>query len=147
MLEKRIIYQTEDGGIGIIIPAPECGLTIEEIAAKDVPAGVSFKIVDAADIPRDRTFRNAWADTGAIVVNMNKARDIKRDQIRAQRAPLLAALDIEFMRASEKGDTGAMAAIAARKQALRDATKDPAIEAAATPDELKAVTPKALQAG
>lgn len=146
-MDKRIIYSTGNGGLAVIIPAPECGLTIEEIVAKDVPAGVPFKIVDAADIPQDRTFRNAWADNGTISVDLSKAREIKRDQIRAQRAPLLTALDIEFMRASERGDNGAMAAIAARKQALRDATKDPAIEAAATPDELKAVTPKALQAG
>jgi len=59
-MNKRIIYPTDDGGVAVIIPAPECGLTIEEIAAKDVPAGKSFKIVDVADIPSDRTFRNAW---------------------------------------------------------------------------------------
>ena len=57
---KRIIYPTDDGGVAVIVPAPECGLTIEQIAAKDVPAGKSFKIVDVADIPSDRTFRNAW---------------------------------------------------------------------------------------
>jgi len=57
---QRIIYPTDDGGVAIIIPAAECGLTIEEIAAKDVPAGKSFKIVDVSDIPLDRTFRNAW---------------------------------------------------------------------------------------
>jgi hypothetical protein len=61
--EKRIIYPTNDGGVAIIIPAPECGLTIEEIAAKDVPAGKPYKIVDSADIPSDRTFRNAWEYT------------------------------------------------------------------------------------
>jgi hypothetical protein len=44
----------------IIVPAAECGLTIEEIAAKDVPEGKPFKIVDVVDIPTDRTFRNAW---------------------------------------------------------------------------------------
>ena len=60
MQTKRIIYQKDDGGVAVIIPAPDCGLTIEEIAAKDVPAGKPFKIVDAADIPTDRTFRNAW---------------------------------------------------------------------------------------
>lgn len=59
-MNQRIIYPTDDGGVAIIIPASECGLTIEEIAAKDVPAGKPFKIVDAADIPEDRTFRNAW---------------------------------------------------------------------------------------
>jgi hypothetical protein len=62
-MTKRIIYPTDDGGVAIIIPAPECGLTIEEIAAKDVPAGKEFKIVDTADVPTDRTFRNAWEYT------------------------------------------------------------------------------------
>ena len=57
---KRIIYPTDDGGVAIIVPAAECGLTIEEIAAKDVPAGKEYKIVDVSDIPTDRTFRNAW---------------------------------------------------------------------------------------
>lgn len=60
MENPRIIYPTPEGGVAIIIPAPDCGLTIEEIAAKDVPAGVPFRIVEAADIPADRTFRNAW---------------------------------------------------------------------------------------
>lgn len=58
-MNKRIIYATDDGGIAIIVPA-DCGLTIEQIAAKDVPAGKAYKIVDVADIPTDRTFRNAW---------------------------------------------------------------------------------------
>ena len=57
---KLVIYPNDDGGVSILTPAPECGLTIEEIAAKDVPAGKPFKIVDGADIPIDRTFRNAW---------------------------------------------------------------------------------------
>jgi hypothetical protein len=60
MNNPRIIYPTPEGGVAIIIPAPECGLTIEEIAAKDVPAGVPFRIVEADTIPEDRTFRNAW---------------------------------------------------------------------------------------
>jgi hypothetical protein len=60
---KLIIYPNDDGGVSILTPAPECGLSIEEIAAKDVPAGKPFKIVDGADIPTDRTFRNAWEYT------------------------------------------------------------------------------------
>lgn len=59
-MNQRIIYPTPEGGVAIIIPAAECGLSIEEIAAKDVPAGVEYKIVDVSDIPSDRTFRNAW---------------------------------------------------------------------------------------
>jgi hypothetical protein len=62
-MTKQIIYPTNDGGVAVIIPAPECGLTIEEIAVKDVPTGKPFKIIDVADIPTDRTFRNAWEYT------------------------------------------------------------------------------------
>jgi hypothetical protein len=60
-MTQRIIYPTDDG-VAIIIPAPEAleTMTIEEIAAKDVPAGKEFKIVSVDDIPSDRTFRNAW---------------------------------------------------------------------------------------
>jgi hypothetical protein len=59
-MDKRIIYPTDEGGVAVIIPA-DCGLTIEQIAAKDVPAGKPFEIVDVADIPEDRTFRGAWS--------------------------------------------------------------------------------------
>ena len=61
-MTKRIIYPT-DNGVAIIVPALECGLTIEEIAAKDVPTGKPFKIIDTADVPTDRTFRDAWEYT------------------------------------------------------------------------------------
>lgn len=59
-MEKRIIYQNDDGGVSVIVPAPNCGLTIEQIAAKDVPTGKPYKIVDVSDIPSDRTQREAW---------------------------------------------------------------------------------------
>jgi hypothetical protein len=81
-----------------------------------------------------------------ININMTKAKEIKKDMIRAERAPLLDSLDVQFMRAVESGDTAKQAEIAAKKQALRDATADSAIEAASTPEELKAVRPAALDA-
>lgn len=59
-MNQRIIYPNNDGGVSIIVPAPNCGLSIDEIAKKDVPAGKPYKIVDVADIPSDREFRNAW---------------------------------------------------------------------------------------
>jgi len=59
-MNSRIIYPTDDGGVAVIVPAAECGLSIEQIAAKDVPAGKPFKIVDVSDVPSDRTFRGAW---------------------------------------------------------------------------------------
>ena len=59
-MNQLIIYPNDNSGVSILTPAPDCGLTIEEIAAKDVPTGKPYKIVDVADIPTDRTFRNAW---------------------------------------------------------------------------------------
>jgi len=79
-----------------------------------------------------------------IFTDMTKAREIKRDQLRAERRPLLEQLDVEFMRAVEAGDAEKQALIAERKQLLRDVTADPAIDAATTPDELKAVRPAIL---
>jgi hypothetical protein len=62
-MNSRIIFPTDDG-VAIIVPAPEWlaqeGNTMEVLAQMRVPSGKSFKIVDVADIPSDRTFRNAW---------------------------------------------------------------------------------------
>jgi len=54
-MNKRIIYPNDAGGISIIIPAESV-----EAAMKDIPADKPYKIIDAADVPADRTFRNAW---------------------------------------------------------------------------------------
>ena len=59
-MNQRIIYPNDEGGVSIIVPSPNCGLTIEQIAAKDVPAGKPYQIVDVSEVPSDRTFRNAW---------------------------------------------------------------------------------------
>lgn len=59
-MPKRIIYPDNDGGISVIIPAIESKLTVEEIAVKDVPTGKPYKIIDSAEVPSDRTFREAW---------------------------------------------------------------------------------------
>ena len=58
-MDKRIIYKNTNGTIAIIIPA-NCGLTVEQIAKKDVPTGLKYKIVDVSEVPSDREFRNAW---------------------------------------------------------------------------------------
>jgi hypothetical protein len=65
-MNSRIIYPTDDG-VAIIVPAPEwlsqSGNTMEVLAQMRVPEGKPYKIVDVADIPTDRTFRNAWEYT------------------------------------------------------------------------------------
>lgn len=57
-MNQRVIYETDDGVVAVIIPSGN--LSIEEVARKDVPAGVPYKIVNVADVPTDRTFRAAW---------------------------------------------------------------------------------------
>ena len=60
-MTQRIIFKTDEG-LAVIIPSDEAlaTRTIQEIADKDVPSGVAYKIVAVADLPSDRTFRNAW---------------------------------------------------------------------------------------
>lgn len=121
---------------------------LERLQPSVIPAGAeAVKMVDADALPEDRSFRDAWTlnAAGDCVVDMAAAREIHKDTLRALRAPKLEALDVEFMRALESGDTARCSAIAAEKQALRDATHDPAIAAAATPEALKAVLPAVLQ--
>jgi hypothetical protein len=85
---QAIIYPNDQGGIAIILPAPDCGIPLEEIARKDVPPIVTyegtgqfildeqtdeereimrkvvtprpFRIIPASAIPQDRTYREAW---------------------------------------------------------------------------------------
>lgn len=99
-----------------------------------------WRFVEAADIPTDRSYRSAWKDTGAAITHdMGKAREIHRNKLRAERAPLLAALDVEYQRADETSDAPGKAKIAGRKQRLRDVTADPRIDKAKTISELAAV--------
>lgn len=61
-MTQCVIYKNDDGGVSIIIPAPEAleKYGIQAIAEKDVPEGKPYKIIDASEIPTDRTFRAAW---------------------------------------------------------------------------------------
>lgn len=137
---KRIIYTTTDGNMAVVIPAPNFKGTIEELVAKDVPNGVVSEIVNATDIPSDRTFRNAWEhDTTTapekVKVNMNKAKEIAHTKRRADREEAFKPLDVQATIPSQ-----ATAAEQAR-QAIRDADaqKQIDIDNATTPDELKTI--------
>lgn len=59
-MDKKIIYPLENGRIALIQPAPNCGLTIEEIAIKDVPNGLPYLIIDSDDVPENHRFFDAW---------------------------------------------------------------------------------------
>ena len=61
--DNRIIYNNDEGGISIIVPADNCELSLAQIIDKDVPNGKSYTIVKAYEVPTDRSFRNAWTFT------------------------------------------------------------------------------------
>tara|TARA_R100000353_G_scaffold111685_2_gene80065 strand:+ start:10187 stop:10387 length:201 start_codon:yes stop_codon:yes gene_type:complete len=61
--DKRLIYQNDEGGISIVIPVDESGLTLEQIKEKDCPSGKTVYTVDVSEIPTDRSFRDAWTYT------------------------------------------------------------------------------------
>ena len=61
--DKRFIYTYDDGSIDIVCPADNCGLTLDQIKAKDCPSGKTVYTVDKSVIPTDRSFRNAWTYT------------------------------------------------------------------------------------
>ena len=89
-------------------------------------------------VPSDRTFRGAWSFNGdAVEVDMTAARDIHKDNLRAERKSRLDDLDVDFMQALEAGTS--TTAIATKKQTLRDITDDSRIASASTPDALKAL--------
>ena len=151
---KKIIFSRPDGGISVVTPVLNThgepkGFTeadAEKRAWDKLPAiAIDPRFVSSAEVPMDRTFRDAWEDTGQIGVNMPKAREIHKERLRQIRVPLLAALEVEYQRADEQGDAVLKAVIATKKQALRDVTNHPAIASAKTPDELKAVIPDALK--
>ena len=56
----RIIYKTPENTVSVIMASPEWTGTMEELAQKDVPTGLKYKIVASSVIPSDRSFRNAW---------------------------------------------------------------------------------------
>jgi len=65
----RIIYKIPDGTVSVIYPSPNWRGTMEELAQKDVPTELKYKIVENSDIPRDRLFRNAWEVDEAILTD------------------------------------------------------------------------------
>ena len=65
-----------------------------------------------------------------ITINLTKAKDIAKNNLRTERAPVLASLDVSFMRAVESGNTSLQTAIAEQKQELRDITTHSSITGA-----------------
>jgi hypothetical protein len=56
----KIIYKTPENTVTILSPTQEWTGTMEELAQKDVPTGLKYKIVEDGIVPSDRSFRDAW---------------------------------------------------------------------------------------
>ena len=132
MSDFRIVFQNESGGVSVIVPTGSV-----ELALKDVPEGVPYEIVSAADIPSDRYFRNAWiADGAAVAVDLGKAKDIGHDIRRTMRAEEFQPFD-EIIAKQIPGASASEAEAA--RQEIRDkyAEVQDAINAAETTDSIK----------
>ena len=133
MTTSRIIYQSDSGGVSVIIPTESV-----ELALKDVPEGVAYEIVEDDAIPADRFFRNAWVANGAAVdVDLDKAKDIGHDIRRTQRAEEFKPFDDIIAKQIPGADASEAEA---SRQAIRDkyAQVQAAINAASDPEEIKA---------
>lgn len=140
---KRIIFTRPDGGVSVVCPVRDDDEFLSLVMSKVPKDATNVQVVDETDLPTDRTFRDAWRQSGeAVTHDMPKCREIHRERLRAARVPLLAKLDVDFLRAVESGDTQKQTDIAAEKQVLRDITVNPAIDSAKTPEELKVLTLK-----
>jgi hypothetical protein len=130
---NRIIYQTPEGGVAVIIPAESV-----EAALKDVPAGVDYEIVFEDAIPSDRFFRNAWTLGDCCVEHdLDKCKEIGHERRRAARAEEFQPFD-EIIAKQIPGKDAAEAEEA--RQTIRNKYTEvqDAIDAAETPDEIKA---------
>ena len=129
---KRIIWTEPSGIVAVLYPIESV-----ENCIKDVPSGLDYFIVEDSEIPKNTFFSRAWKIVdGKIEMDITKAREVHRENIRIARQEKLAELDIEFQRALESSsDTST---IVAKKQALRDAPADSAIDAATDEAGLKA---------
>lgn len=117
---------------------------LERIASRAVPEGIPWRVADRSVIPADRTWREAWVDTGsAVVVDMPRARDLHLRRIRHARQAAFADLDREVNRYLFSDRDRAQAA-EGKRQHLRDLPQTLDLEACRTPEELLATWPAEL---
>ena len=134
-MSQAIIFTNDNGGVSTCIPTGE--ISIDAVMTKDVPAGRGARIVNIVDLPNQHNdFYDAWEmDATSVTVNMDKAKEITKKRLRAEREPLLAAQDVAFQRALESGASTTV--IVAEKQRLRDITG--LADTATTLEELRSI--------
>jgi hypothetical protein len=152
----RIIYTRPDGGLSIIIPTisrdDPPGFTEPAALARAMatvpPDAQGVRVVGAASIPADRTYRDAWTDDGStLAVDMGKARNIQRERLAARIDQLELSIAGQEKAARLRGSSAGALLATQRSSAIKSLNLSQLhsqIEAAATPDELKQVWPAEL---
>jgi hypothetical protein len=151
--QVKVAITRSDGGLTIIAFVtksfyPDGSVEFERAAsianvnaeiAKARLDSVSWRIVPDNEVPADRTFRDAWKDAGQIAVDMPKARAIQRARISKARDAALPVINAELIDALQTKNATEQARATAKKTALNNVTADPRIDAASTPEALKAL--------
>lgn len=135
---KCIVYPQEQNKIAVVYP---CISIDEALQANCIPAGTAYKIIESDSI--NSAFFNAYEfnQKHGAVLNIEKAKEIKRNQFRQARKPLLEHLDVEYMRAVETSNAAKKKSIVAKKDELRNVTD---IELPDDVDELTKFWPDVL---
>jgi hypothetical protein len=142
MLNKRIIFNDPiDGHCVVIIPVDQT-VTIEEIIDRNkqvgiIPANIDLSIIEASDLP-DRELRDAWEHKDkSLKINLDKAKNITLNNLRAKRNKKLDDSDKELVRALENNDTKKIDTLKVERQRLRDLTNPlKALDVASKPNDL-----------
>lgn len=120
---KKYILERSDGGVSILTYLGG-DKSVEKVISEQPYEVVSYREVEETELPASRAFRDAWEVKEAKVVeNYGKSVEIKKNEFRKLRKPLLQQLDIDSLRAIEKKNALGANAIAAQKKALRDVTE------------------------
>jgi hypothetical protein len=126
-MDKVLVFSNANGGLTIAHPIRERAEDVSEsdflegIAEEVVPNGVPYTVLNAADVPDERLFREAWRlHNGTIVVELSAAKEVAKTFIRSVRVTVMNRLDVEYMRALESDLKGAAQRVTAEKSRWRD---------------------------
>ncbi len=99
-------------------------VTVEEGIENLVPSGCEYLVLNSEDV--ETSFMSVYSfDDGKLFADVEKAKEITLSKFRDAREPILKRLDLEYLRADERGDVELKKEIAERKQKLRNVTLTP----------------------
>lgn len=131
-----ILHPQQDNKLAVTVPCVSLELAIAALPTN------TYKFVETLDINNDFFDAYEFDQNKGAVLNIEKAKDIKRNQFRQARKPMLEQLDVQYMRAVESSNTALKKSIAAKKQQLRDVTS---IDLPNDADELAKFWPDVLK--